>query len=59
MARVARRYALNANLIFKWLKDPRFAATAAIEEKPVFLPVASSSWRLAGLRRRLRTDRRV
>ena len=39
VARVARRYALNANLIFKWLKDPRFAATAAIEEKPVFLPV--------------------
>ena len=39
VAQVARRYALNANLIFKWLKDPRFAGTAAIEEKPVFLPV--------------------
>ena len=39
MARVARRYALNANLIFKWLKDPRFAAAAATEEEPVFLPV--------------------
>jgi transposase len=22
VAQVARRYALNANLIFKWLKDP-------------------------------------
>ncbi len=25
VAQVARRYAVNANLIFKWLKDPRFA----------------------------------
>jgi transposase len=25
VAHVARRYALNANLIFKWLRDPRFA----------------------------------
>ena len=40
VAQVARRHALNANLIFKWLKDPRFASVAAVEEKPVFLPVA-------------------
>ncbi len=39
VAQVARRYALNANLIFKWLRDPRFAAAAAIEDEPVFLPV--------------------
>jgi transposase-like protein len=39
VAQVARRYALNANLICKWLKDPRFAAAAVVEEKPVFLPV--------------------
>ena len=39
VAQVARRHALNANLIFKWLKDPQFAPTAAIEEEPVFLPV--------------------
>jgi transposase len=39
VAQVARRHALNANLIFKWLKDPRFAPVAAVEEKPVFLPV--------------------
>ena len=39
VAQVARRHALNANLIFKWLKDPRFASVAAVEEKPVFLPV--------------------
>lgn len=25
VAQVARRCAMNANLIFKWLKDPRFA----------------------------------
>src|SRR3712207_2525690 len=40
VAQVARRHALNANLIFKWLKDPRFAPIAAVEGKPVFLPVA-------------------
>ena len=39
VAQVARRHALNANLIFKWLKDPRFASVTAAEEKPVFLPV--------------------
>jgi transposase-like protein len=38
VAQVARRHALNANLIFKWLKDPRFALVAVVEEKPVFLP---------------------
>src|SRR5215204_1308968 len=40
VAQVARRHALNANLIFKWLKDPRFASVAVVEGKPVFLPVA-------------------
>ena len=39
VAQVARRHALNANLIVRWLKDPRFAPAAAIEEEPVFLPV--------------------
>ncbi|MFT7026230.1 MAG: transposase, partial [Paracoccaceae bacterium] len=24
VAQVARRYATNANLIFKWLRDPRY-----------------------------------
>jgi transposase len=38
---VARRYALNANLVFKWLRDPRFAPDpdAAPAEGPCFLPV--------------------
>ena len=25
VAQVARRYAMNSNLIFEWLRDPRFA----------------------------------
>lgn len=29
VAQVARRYAVNANLIFKWLRDPRYAPDAA------------------------------
>lgn len=46
VAQVARRYSMNANLIFKWLKDPRFAPkeggsspeeSAALEG--IFLPV--------------------
>ena len=43
VAQVARRYAVNANLIHKWLKDPRFAPpAAAVEENfdiAAFLPV--------------------
>jgi len=46
VAQVARRYSMNANLIFKWLKDPRFAPVAdeassdeSIALEGVFLPV--------------------
>ena len=42
VAQVARRYAMNANLIFKWLKDERYAPDAGAvpeESEPVFLPV--------------------
>jgi transposase len=40
VAQVARRYAMNANLIFKWLKDPRFAPDEnKTGPEPVFLPV--------------------
>ena len=31
VAQVARRHALNANLIFKWLKDRRFAPADEVE----------------------------
>ena len=39
VARVARRYSMNANLIFKWLKDPRFAPVEGVALEGVFLPV--------------------
>ena len=42
VAQVARRYALNANLIFKWLRDERYAPVvdvASEDDVPVFLPV--------------------
>ncbi|MBZ4022519.1 IS66 family insertion sequence hypothetical protein [Rhodobacter sp. TJ_12] len=43
VAQVARRYAVNANLIFKWLRDPRHAPDPASAAPPAeearFLPV--------------------
>ena len=43
VAQVARRYAVNANLIFKWLRDPRYAPDPAsappVSEEARFLPV--------------------
>ena len=46
VAQVARRYSMNANLIFKWLKDPRFVLSEgglspedSIAFEGVFLPV--------------------
>lgn len=37
VSQVARRYDVNANMVFKWLRDPRFAFAA--EESCRFLPV--------------------
>lgn len=48
VAQVARRYSMNSNLIFKWLRDARFVPAAdeqavapvTVEHEPVsFLPV--------------------
>jgi transposase len=44
VAQVARRYAMNTNLIHKWLRDPRFAsedqaADLSVPEGATFLPV--------------------
>ena len=40
VARVAQRYAMNANLIFKWLRDPRYAPEPPAEPDAIcFLPV--------------------
>lgn len=37
VSRVARRYDVNANLVFKWIRDPRFRPSEA--DKSLFLPV--------------------
>lgn len=47
VAQVARRYAMNTNLIYKWLRDPRFAPVTrdhddAPDNEAVFLPVEVS-----------------
>jgi len=40
VSQVARRYDANANLVFTWLRDPRFAPNeAALEKQMAFLPV--------------------
>jgi len=39
VSQVARRYDVNANLVFKWLRDPRFAPAEADDAPPGFLPV--------------------
>ena len=44
VAQVARRYAVNASLTFKWLKDPRFAPEAeGPEQEATFLPIEIES----------------
>ena len=40
VSQVARRYDVNANLVFSWLRDPRFEPDeGAVEEHAGFLPV--------------------
>ena len=39
IAQVARRYAMNANLIHKWLKEPRFSAVDVELDGSMFLPI--------------------
>lgn len=41
VAQVARRYALNTNLVHKWLRDPRFALAeeGELRDEAAFLPV--------------------
>lgn len=44
VAQVARRYAMNTNLIHKWLRDPRFASgeqalDSSVSEDATFLPI--------------------
>jgi transposase len=46
VAQVARRYSMNANLIFKWLRDPRFVSDETVTGETVFLPVEVSATEL-------------
>lgn len=39
VSQVARRYDVNANQVFNWLKDPQFAASQKEEDAVQFLPV--------------------
>ena len=39
VSQVARRYDVNANQVFNWLKEPRFADAEPPEPEAVFLPV--------------------
>ncbi len=39
VSQVARRYDVNANLVFKWLRDPRFKAAEVEDSGASFLPV--------------------
>ena len=39
VSQVARRYDVNANLVFTWLRDPRFADAGRDEDATRFLPV--------------------
>lgn len=46
VSQVARRYDVNANLVFKWLRDARFATDAGVEGSAQFLPVEIVSERV-------------
>ena len=39
VSQVARRYSVNANQVFNWPKDPRFAGDDCTAEEAQFLPV--------------------
>lgn len=39
VSQVARRYDVNANQIFNWLKNPRFAGSDSVDDAANFLPV--------------------
>lgn len=48
VAQVARRYSMNSNLLFTWLRDPRFSPGSAkspdgVEDGSIFLPVEISA----------------
>lgn len=52
VAQVARRYAMNANLIHKWLRDPRFGRVSeghdVVIDAEGFLPIEVGTSALSG-----------
>ena len=47
VAQVARRYAMNANLIHNWLKDERYASEPVEADDTMFLPVEIERYRVS------------
>ena len=45
VSQVARRYDVNANQVFNWLKEPRFTEAEPAGSEPAFLPVEISAAR--------------
>jgi transposase len=43
VAQVARRYSLNANLVFRWLREPKFQRQVPDSDGATFLPVEIST----------------
>ncbi len=44
VSQVARRYDVNANLVFKWLRDPRLTPTAVEDPACVVLADRGGHW---------------
>ena len=61
VAQVARRYALNANMIFKWLRDGRYAPgpAQAAADRPCFLPVEIADRARLEVSRPVKTDGQI
>ena len=45
VSQVARRYDVNANMVFKWLRDPRFNPPPPEDEPPIVLAGRGSAGR--------------
>ena len=59
VSQVARRYDMNANQIFNWLKDPRFMGGGLDEDDVRFLPVESVATARQEVERRSATDGQI
>ena len=59
VSQVVRRYNANTNLVFTWLRDPRFAPDKAAEETSTFLPVEIVEERRGGVPAALALESRI